>query len=328
MTTKPPPSPRRVLRLKYSGRIIDHLGLQMYQSPVAAVAELVANAWDADADTVEIKLPESLEEGLEIVLKDNGNGMSFDECQERFLNVGYARRGNKATERSKLKQRRILGRKGIGKFAGFGIAQIVRIETVSRASGEKTIFEMDISKLRSQAYVNLGTEIDLIEYEGPDPRRMQDHGTTVRLKELLLSRRPDPKSFAGSMARRFLLHQLAVDFRILVDDMPLPEGDELLPVQFSFPNDYRSDETPDGLRINGDWGIETVGGQEIRWRIRFYRDPIGQDELRGISVFAGGKLVQAPFFFNLSEACRGNTDSSTSLDKYRPIPLMNKRQTS
>ena len=33
----------RVLRFNYSGRIIDHLGLQMYQSPVAA--ELVATAW-------------------------------------------------------------------------------------------------------------------------------------------------------------------------------------------------------------------------------------------------------------------------------------------
>ena len=46
----------RVLTLNYSGRIIDHLGLQMYQSPVAAIAELVANAWDADSDRVEIEL--------------------------------------------------------------------------------------------------------------------------------------------------------------------------------------------------------------------------------------------------------------------------------
>ena len=32
----------RVLRLNYTGRIIDHLGLQMYQNPVAAVAGPVA----------------------------------------------------------------------------------------------------------------------------------------------------------------------------------------------------------------------------------------------------------------------------------------------
>ena len=107
----------RVLRINYSGRIIDHLGLQMYQSPVAAVAELVANAWDADADNVKITLPAKLAKAAELVVEDDGNGMSFAECQARFLNVGYARRGNKARELSKRKKRRILGRKGIGKFA-------------------------------------------------------------------------------------------------------------------------------------------------------------------------------------------------------------------
>ena len=296
----------RVLRLNYSGRIIDHLGLQMYQSPVAAVAELVANAWDADADRVDIMLPEALTNTAEIVVKDDGNGMTFAQCQERFLNVGYARRGNNNIERSQLKGRRILGRKGIGKFAGFGIAQKVRVETVSRADGERTVFEMDISKLRSDTYVNReGTEIDLIEYEGPDSEREEYHGTSIRLRGLVLSKRRDPIPFARSMARRFLLQQTATDFRISVNDAPLPDADELLPVQFSFPTEYRDDERPANFGLTEDWGIETVGGEEIRWRVRFYTDPIGDEELRGISVFAGGKLVQVPFFFNLSGGLPG-----------------------
>ena len=37
------------LYLRFHGRIIDSLGIQMYQSPVVAIAELIANAWDADA---------------------------------------------------------------------------------------------------------------------------------------------------------------------------------------------------------------------------------------------------------------------------------------
>ena len=291
----------RVLRLNYSGRIIDHLGLQMYQSPVAAVAELVANAWDADAENVKIILPATLTEAAELTVEDDGNGMSFAECQARFLNVGYARRGNKNTERSEGKNRRILGRKGIGKFAGFGIAQIVRIETVSHVTGERTIFEMDIEKLRSEEYVKQeGKEIDLIKYEGPDSDRRQNHGTTVRLKLLLLSQRRDPKPFARSMARRFLLHQTAVNFRITVNDMPLPDDDEFLPVQYSFPSEYRDNERPENLSIDGDWGEEPVGDQQIRWRVRFYEEPISDEELTGISVFAGVKLVQVPFFFNVT----------------------------
>ena len=296
----------RSLTLNYSGRIIDHLGIQMYQSPVAAIAELVANAWDADADRVTITLPQSITETSEIIIGDDGIGMTFDECQQRFLNVGRSRRGNMGSERSPFKRRRILGRKGIGKFAGFGIAQVIRVETVSQENGEKTIFEMDINKIRSDDYVNVhGTDIDVLAYEGPDSDRCQQHGTTVRLKQLALQRTRTPEVFARSMARRFLLHQFTAGFLILVNNKPLPEADDLFPVQFRFPSEYRANELPDGLCISDEWGIEPVGDHQINWRVRFYEDPIGDDELRGISVFAGGKMVQAPFFFNLSGSLPG-----------------------
>ena len=125
------------------------------------------------------------------------------------------------------------------------------------------------------------------------------------LKQLVLPQRRQPKTFARSMARRFLLHQTAADFRILVNDEPLPDADELLPVQFSFPTEYRTEELPSDLKLSGDWGIEIVRGEQVRWRVRFYHEPIGEEELRGISVFAGGKMVQSPFFFNLSGGLPG-----------------------
>lgn len=308
MDTKDPGAnqPERVLKLTYSGRIIDHLGLQMYQSPVAAVAELVANAWDADAENVNIRLPSALGDTAEIVVEDDGNGMTFAECQRRFLNVGYARRGRSSVEWSPGKQRRILGRKGIGKFAGFGIAEVVRIETVSGTTGERTVFEMDIENLRADEYVTPdGKEIDLIDYQDPDPSRQDERGTTIRLRRLALSNPRNPADFARSMARRFLLHQAASGFRVTVNNAPLPDADDLLPLQFSFPSEYREDEQPSGLTMDGDWGVESVGEQEISWRVRFYKDPIGAEELRGVSVFAGVKMVQAPFFFNLSGGLPG-----------------------
>ena len=294
------------LFLNFSGRLIDHLGLQMYQSPVAAIAELVANAWDADAESVAITLPDDLTDTAEIVVADDGDGMTSEQCQKRFLNVGFARRGNNKTERSKGKDRRILGRKGIGKFAGFGVAQIIRIETTSTENGERTVFEMDIEKLRSHDYVNIsGSPVDVIEHEEPDPERRQHHGTTVRLKTLGLSRRINPQAFATSMARRFLLHQTAVDFRLTVNGAQLPEADDMFPPQFSFPSEYRDEELPEGLQLSNGWGTETVGNQGIKWKVRFYENPISEEELRGISVFAGGKMVQTPFFFNLSGSLPG-----------------------
>ena len=53
------------------------------------------------------------------------------------------------------------------------------------------------------------------------------------------------------------------------------------------------------------WGIETVEGQEIRWRFLFRKDTIDEEELRGVAVFAGGKLAQRPFFFNLTRGLTG-----------------------
>src|SRR6266851_8424 len=80
------------LTLGFHGRIIDSLGIQMYQSPVAAVAELIANAWDADASKVSVTLPAGMGEGAEIVVQDDGMGMTFGDCQDRYLNVGRNRR--------------------------------------------------------------------------------------------------------------------------------------------------------------------------------------------------------------------------------------------
>ena len=54
---------KRKLYLEFHGRVIEHLGIQMYQSPVNAIAELVANAWDADATSAEIELPDTVTPG-------------------------------------------------------------------------------------------------------------------------------------------------------------------------------------------------------------------------------------------------------------------------
>src|SRR5215213_7743629 len=115
------------LFLDFHGRFIDALGIQMYQKPAAAIAELIANAWDADASAVAVALPTALGESEEIVVSDDGHGMTFEQCQNHFLKVGRNRR--KTLGDKSLNGRPILGRKGIGKFAGFGIAKKIIVDT-------------------------------------------------------------------------------------------------------------------------------------------------------------------------------------------------------
>lgn len=293
----------KTLHLNFHGRIIDHLGIQMYQSPVAAVAEMVSNSWDADAEHVRITLPPALLSDSEIVVADDGNGMTLDQCERRFLEVGYNRRHADPMAKSSGKERPILGRKGIGKFAGFGIATVIRVETVSRENGERTVFELDADKLRGDDYIGEGSkDIDVLEYKAPDDGRRSEHGTTIRLRRLTMAERPSPTVFGKSMARRFLLHQRVADFDLRVNGEELPESEELEKAQFIFPRDYEvGGRRPKGLTLDEDgWGREAVGaGRAIRWRFTFYPDPIDEKELQGVAVFAHGKLAQTPFDFNL-----------------------------
>lgn len=290
------------LRLGFHGRVIDHLGIQMYQSPVAAVAEVVSNAWDAEAERVDIDLPLTLSPDATIVIKDNGYGMTFQQCQDRFLEVGFDKRGSNPSKKSPNKNRTVLGRKGIGKFAGFGIAEVIQVETISQETGEETVFSLDVNKLRGNEYVGRDSkEIEVSQYFGPSEDRKRRHGTTITLRRLTIAQRPSPIVFGRSMARRFLLHQKSADFSVLVDGKPLPDSEETQKIEFVFPRDYSSDQAPEGMAILPDgFARETLpDGNIIKWRFAFYRSPIDEEELRGISIFANGKIAQIPFLFNL-----------------------------
>ncbi len=64
----------RVLTMKFAGGLVKHLGLQMYSGAVPAIAELIANAWDADATRVEVSFPfeQKFNSSTKIIVNDNG----------------------------------------------------------------------------------------------------------------------------------------------------------------------------------------------------------------------------------------------------------------
>ncbi|UUX96608.1 ATP-binding protein [Aquabacterium sp. J223] len=297
----------RKLYLNFHGRIIDSLGIQMYQSPVAAIAELIANAWDADATAVAVTLPTELGPDAEIIVRDDGGGMTFLECQQHYLNVGRNRRLEREASRN---GRPLLGRKGIGKFAGFGIARVMEIETVSVETGERTVFRLDLDVLRSEEFVSSEKrEIDVLQATGPDDAVKPQHGTTIKLKTLALSRRPTQAQFNQSMARRFVFAQASSGFAVAINGNALPPDADPIgnPVEFVFPRDYAADEKPEGLNVIADgWAEEVVSGDHrVQWQVKFTGKPIGEEEFRGVAIYCGIKVAQTPFFFQLSGGLAG-----------------------
>ena len=291
------------LKLIIQPKVIDHLGIKMYQKPVDVIAEFIANSWDADSEIVEITLNND-----SIILKDRGIGMTYRQCQKFFLTVGRDRRKETGEEVTEEKKRPILGRKGIGKFSGFGIAKVIEVKTISKKSGELTSFRMDIEKiLEYDASEKEEKPIKVMDYKDPSDTHKVDHGTTVSLIGVD-GKSIDIGKFKKDLSRRFLLSQSYGNFKITVNAKDLPESfsDEM---EFVFPRDFTNEEKgkiPNLQKIDDNgWAVEKFNSYEILWRIGFYEEPIETEELRGISIFAKGKMAQKPFFFDLTGGISG-----------------------
>ncbi len=118
---------------------VDKLGVKLYDKASAVIAELIANAYDADATEVTVHAPMGRylatrnggtlsDKGFEVVVTDNGSGMTPQQMQDFFLVVGTERRidpnrGNC----SKRFECKAMGRKGVGKLAPFGICRTIEV---------------------------------------------------------------------------------------------------------------------------------------------------------------------------------------------------------
>ena len=124
------------LELRFDPRTIEHLGIKMYSQLPYALAELVANAYDAGAENVTIQLYDNDPTNKSIVVIDDGDGMSYDEVNTNFLVIGRKRRDDDKS-RENSKGRRITGKKGVGKLALFGIGKTIRIATTKKENKKK-----------------------------------------------------------------------------------------------------------------------------------------------------------------------------------------------
>lgn len=188
----------RVLRMKYAGGLVKHLGLQMYAGAVPALAELIANAWDADAENVHLTLPVNtpLTKKSRIVVEDDGTGMTFDEVNDRFLLVGGDRR--KFGQKTKRFRRPVMGRKGIGKLAAFGIAHVVEIRTVK--DGWLTAFRMDYDDIiaAAESHAKYVDSYEPAVLEDRKARTGEKEGTRILLSDLQIRNSINADRFRGA----------------------------------------------------------------------------------------------------------------------------------
>ena len=121
-------------KLNINPRILELLGPSLYTNIYYILAELIANAYDADAHNVYVIANKD-----DITVEDDGTGMSYQNGDiEHYLNVAKESRSSEEQALTKTCNRKKMGRKGVGKLAALSVSENVLVKT--RRDGEVSGF--------------------------------------------------------------------------------------------------------------------------------------------------------------------------------------------
>lgn len=171
--------------------VLNHLGIKLYSSIPAVISEAVANAWDADAENININISDT-----SIAIEDDGHGMSVDDLNGKFLTVGYRRRkdGHAQTPDG----RNVLGRKGIGKLSLFSVADTIEVHSFKL--GEKAGLILSLPEI--QTSIEEGLEDYTPKPVANDKIKIKK-GTRIEIRDIRKSTSRAPGPLRRRLARRF-----------------------------------------------------------------------------------------------------------------------------
>ena len=285
------------LKLQFDPHTIEHLGIKMYSQLPFALAELVANAYDAGASTVNIALYDDADQ-KKIVVEDNGEGMSYQELGDKFLIIGRKRRETDS-KRENSKGRKITGKKGLGKLALFGIGKTIKITTTKKDQEDATQLVLDWDQILGETSGTYYPDVQIV-----NKKEGLEEGTIIELSNLSRVSPFDIQSTAISLSKLF--NCLDADFVVNISH----NGDE--------PITLTRDLRYEGMEKQFEWDIEDIVSQidydyehkgELKGYIVSSSKPMKPD-LRGILLYVNGRMANTASFFGLPEA--GHTFSYIS----------------
>lgn len=343
-------------KMTISRLTVDKLGVKLYDRVAAVIAELVANSYDADATEVTIAAPmgqmlarkqggELIDQGFSIEVSDNGSGMlandAVNEINDFYLKVGAERRNDpRRGDRSKMFGRRVMGRKGVGKLAPFGVCQ--QIEVIS-SSGEKVTQKDDPGKIQKGFFTAnfildrkaILSETDAPYYPsvGPLDESVQPKlGTIIKMKVFDHRRVPKIADFERQMAQRFGLATSnwritlrdsgkkpgEIDYERVVGafETKLKQGTKITferrtssASESRDPNDFEA-KGPDGVKIGEAAAGFTVDEKfyPVTGWVGYAKDPYKDDLMAGVRIYCRGKIAAQTAVFNMKAGFTGEHD--------------------
>lgn len=233
-------------KMTMSLNVLNHLGIKLYSNVPSVISEVVANAWDADAELVEININDK-----DITIQDNGCGMSADEINSKYLYVGYNRRENPKEAITLKHKRPVMGRKGIGKLSLFSIAKIIEVQTMKNGNRNGLI----LSSEEIEKKIKETNEGDLTKSATylPEPIAEENltidrDGTLIILKDLKKNISQTPNALKKRIARRFSVIGEKFKFKVKLnsEDIKTTDRDYFHKIQYFW---YFDDNGKDFLKM-------------------------------------------------------------------------------
>lgn len=147
------------LKIRPYARLLTMLGEQLIKNEQIALAELIKNSYDADADWVKVSFLNFKEEKKDrdkdtkliktseskIVVEDNGCGMDLNTIKTSWMNPATPNK-KENVKISPKKHRIIQGEKGIGRFAILKLGRKIKIITRPEGQDTEFVIDYDLSK--------------------------------------------------------------------------------------------------------------------------------------------------------------------------------------
>jgi signal transduction histidine kinase len=186
--------------------LLFQLGEQLVAKPSIALAELVKNAYDADATQVTVTLENVGQPGGTIIIEDDGHGMTFEEMLDSWMRIATtAKRDNPV---SRIYGRPVTGAKGVGRFAARRLGNKLTIQSIAeREEGAKEsviaefnwaekflpgedLVKVPVSYVRREVPLETGTGVSLFIEDARDA--WTEDGIAALRRDLLSLQSPYP----------------------------------------------------------------------------------------------------------------------------------------
>lgn len=169
------------LNFTVDSKLLEELGQRLVPKPSIALAELVKNAYDADAHLVEIEFRP--EEEL-IRVRDDGHGMTLDEFRDFWMRIGTTHKAE-GDRVSPYLSRPMTGSKGVGRLAVQLLAKKLRLRTLpiqaesNHIHGIKASVDWDTAV---EAGDLTSAKVEYSSFEEEDVDFPFEHGTELNLR--------------------------------------------------------------------------------------------------------------------------------------------------